>query len=73
MTDARRYAETWAENAIPDIAKLGDQALNDWIVANREKLADCVRFAPASHAAVKAALTERHKEIEREKIRQGIG
>lgn len=73
MTDATRFAQAWAENVLPEIARLGDQALNDWIVENRNQLGECLRNAPGSWATVKAALEARHLELRNATIRQGIG
>lgn len=74
MTDASRFAQAWADNALPQIAKLGDEALNDWIVEHRVKLGECLRDAPGSWATVKAALTARHVQLQRAAmVRDGIG
>ena len=73
VTTETRFAQAWADNALPEIRTLGDQALNDWIVANREKIALCARHAPESIKRVRLALAERDREIRAESIRMGIG
>lgn len=72
--DATRFAQAWADNAIPQIKalKTGD-AIAQWIVDNRYQNADCARYAPASIVRVRAALDERERELQAETIRQGVG
>lgn len=71
--NAAKLSQAWAESVMPAIAQLGDQALNDWIVENRFKLADCARYAPGWKAKIDAALRERDRDIRNAKIRDGIG
>lgn len=74
MSDATRFAQAWADNAIPQIKvlKTGD-AIAQWIIDNRYQNADCARYAPASIARVRAALNERERELRVAVIRDGVG
>lgn len=71
--DATKLSQAWAESVMPAIAQLGDQALNDWILENRFRLADCARHAPGWKAKIDAALRARDLELRAQAIRQGIG
>lgn len=73
MTTQRQYQETWAENAIVEIATLADEEIADWIIENRWRLHDCERFAPLARRRVQQAIEARDTEVRNERIRQGVG
>jgi hypothetical protein len=72
--DATRFAQAWADNAIPQIKALpsGD-AIAQWILDNRYQNADCARHAPAAIVRVRAALDARELELKAAAIRDGVG